>query len=41
VAENNQEAFRLYERHGFRLTGEVGDLMPDGVTRRLVMTLLL
>jgi GNAT superfamily N-acetyltransferase len=41
VAENNQEAFSLYERHGFRLTGEVGDLMPDGVTRRLVMTLLL
>jgi ribosomal protein S18 acetylase RimI-like enzyme len=41
VAEYNQAARRLYERHGFRLNGEVGDLMPDGVTRRLVMTLRL
>jgi ribosomal protein S18 acetylase RimI-like enzyme len=41
VAEENQAARRLYERHGFRLTGEVGDVMPDGVTRRLVMSLTL
>jgi ribosomal protein S18 acetylase RimI-like enzyme len=41
VADDNQAGRRLYERHGFRRSGEVGDLMPDGVTRQLVMTLLL
>jgi ribosomal protein S18 acetylase RimI-like enzyme len=41
VAEDNHAARRLYERHGFRVNGEVGDLMPDGLARRLVMTLLL
>ena len=41
VAEGNHAARRLYERHGFQLTGEVGDLMPDGVTRKLIMTLVL
>ena len=41
VAEDNHAARRLYERHGFQLTGEVSDLMPDGVTRQLVMTLQL
>jgi GNAT superfamily N-acetyltransferase len=41
VAERNQAARRLYERHGFQLSGDVGGLMPDGVTRELVMTLLL
>jgi GNAT superfamily N-acetyltransferase len=41
VAEGNHAARRLYERHGFQLTGEVGDIMPDGVTRQLVMTLQL
>jgi GNAT superfamily N-acetyltransferase len=39
VAEGNHAARRLYERHGFQLTGEASDVMPDGVTRQLVMTL--
>jgi ribosomal protein S18 acetylase RimI-like enzyme len=41
VAESNQAARRVYERHGFRLNGEAGELMPDGVTRRLGMSLRL
>jgi hypothetical protein len=27
----------LYQRHGFLYTGEVGDLMPDGIHREQVM----
>lgn len=37
VAAGNDAAAALYERHGFALTGELGDLMPDGVRRELVM----
>lgn len=33
VAEGNPEAEALYRRHGFRFTGELGDVMPDGVHR--------
>jgi GNAT superfamily N-acetyltransferase len=39
VAEDNHAARCLYERHGFRLTGEAGGLMPDGVRHERVMTL--
>jgi len=39
VAEGNDAARGLYERHGFRLTGERGELMPDGVRHELVMEL--
>jgi ribosomal protein S18 acetylase RimI-like enzyme len=41
VAEGNDAARKLYERHGFRLTGEKGALMPDGVRHELVMELSL
>lgn len=37
VAENNGQAAALYERHGFRYTGELGDVMADGVHRERVM----
>lgn len=37
VAEGNTNASALYQRNGFRDTGEVGDLMPDGVRREHVM----
>jgi GNAT superfamily N-acetyltransferase len=37
VVEGNGNALALYERNGFRDTGELGDLMPDGVRRELVM----
>jgi ribosomal protein S18 acetylase RimI-like enzyme len=37
VAEDNAAARALYERHGFALTGELGDLMADGVRRERVM----
>ena len=37
VADGNGNARALYERHGFRETGELGDLMPDGVHREVVM----
>lgn len=37
VAEGNPQAAGLYQRHGFRFTGEVGGLMPDGVHREQVM----
>jgi ribosomal protein S18 acetylase RimI-like enzyme len=37
VAEGNDPARLLYERHGFRMTGELGDLMPDGIRHELAM----
>lgn len=37
VAENNHHAIALYRRNGFQPTGELGDLMPDGVTRECFM----
>lgn len=37
VAEGNDPALALYLRHGFVLTGELGDLMADGVRRERVM----
>ena len=37
VVPDNPHAFRLYERSGFAATGELGDLMPDGVRREVVM----
>jgi GNAT superfamily N-acetyltransferase len=37
VAEGNKNAWVLYERNGFRDTGEPGDLMPDGVRREHIM----
>jgi ribosomal protein S18 acetylase RimI-like enzyme len=38
VVEGNRNAWALYERNGFRDTGELGDLMPDGVRREHIMT---
>ena len=38
MVEGNENAWALYERHGFRATGELGDLMPDGIHREHVMT---
>jgi ribosomal protein S18 acetylase RimI-like enzyme len=37
VAEGNDRAASLYRRHGFVDTGEMGDLMPDGVHREAIM----
>lgn len=37
VAEGNEHAWALYRRHGFRETGELGGLMPDGVRREHVL----
>jgi ribosomal protein S18 acetylase RimI-like enzyme len=37
VTEGNQNAAALYRRKGFTLTGELGDLMPDGVRREHIM----
>lgn len=37
VSEGNQSAMALYRRNGFADTGELGDLMPDGVHRERVM----
>lgn len=37
VAEGNRAASQLYQRNGFRHTGEFGDVMPDGVARERVM----
>lgn len=37
VTEDNVHAAALYQRHGFRYTGELGELMPDGVRRERVM----
>jgi ribosomal protein S18 acetylase RimI-like enzyme len=41
VADGNDPARALYERHGFRATGELGDPMPDGVRHEVVMELSL
>jgi ribosomal protein S18 acetylase RimI-like enzyme len=38
VVPDNPHAIRLYERSGFTDTGELGDLMPDGIRRERVMT---
>ncbi|MGI8701483.1 MAG: GNAT family N-acetyltransferase [Nocardioidaceae bacterium] len=37
VAEDNRTAAKLYQRKGFRFTGERGDVMPDGTGREAVM----
>lgn len=37
VAQGNNNADRLYRRNGFRETGELGDLMPDGLSREYIM----
>ncbi|MEU8298463.1 GNAT family N-acetyltransferase [Micromonospora sp. NPDC048909] len=37
VTHGNEAAVGLYRRHGFVTTGELGDLMPDGVHREQVM----
>jgi ribosomal protein S18 acetylase RimI-like enzyme len=41
VAEDNGRAAALYRRHGFQYTGELGDVMPDGVHRERVMEMAL
>ncbi|MCW3840304.1 GNAT family N-acetyltransferase [Micromonospora yasonensis] len=38
VVAGNKNAWALYQRNGFRDTGELGDLMPDGVRREHIMT---
>ncbi|GGN65644.1 N-acetyltransferase [Actinoplanes lobatus] len=38
VAEGNENAWALYERNGFRDTGEIAGLMPDGIRREHVLT---
>jgi ribosomal protein S18 acetylase RimI-like enzyme len=37
VAEDNAAAQAVYARHGFALTGELGDLMADGIRHEWVM----
>jgi ribosomal protein S18 acetylase RimI-like enzyme len=37
VVPDNPHAIHLYERSGFAATGELGDLMPDGVRREVIM----
>jgi ribosomal protein S18 acetylase RimI-like enzyme len=37
VAEDNEPATALYRRHGLRLSGELGDLMPDGLRQERIM----
>ncbi len=38
VAQGNPAAVALYQRNGFSWTGELGDRMPDGVRRELIMS---
>ncbi|RMB80389.1 GNAT family N-acetyltransferase [Streptomyces shenzhenensis] len=37
VIPGNESAIALYRRNGFIVTEELGDLLPDGVTREQVM----
>lgn len=37
VTDGNEQATALYRRNGFDHTGELGDLMPDGVRRERIM----
>lgn len=37
VVPANASAIALYERNGFAVTAQLGDLLPDGVTRELVL----
>jgi len=37
VADGNSAASLLYLRNGFTFTGELGDVMADGVRRERVM----
>ncbi|TDU90688.1 ribosomal protein S18 acetylase RimI-like enzyme [Kribbella voronezhensis] len=37
VVEGNEKAHSLYVRNGYVDTDEPGDLMPDGITREIVM----
>jgi ribosomal protein S18 acetylase RimI-like enzyme len=37
VVPDNPHAIHLYERSAFAATGELGDLMPDGVRREVIM----
>jgi ribosomal protein S18 acetylase RimI-like enzyme len=37
VSDGNEHAAALYRRHGFTPTGELGDLMADGVRREVIM----
>jgi len=37
VTEGNEAAAALYRRNGFERTGDLGDLMPDGVRREQIM----
>ncbi|MFE3711500.1 GNAT family N-acetyltransferase [Streptomyces scopuliridis] len=37
VIPDNEPAVALYQRNGFVVMGELGDLFSDGVTRECVM----
>lgn len=37
VRPSNEPAIALYRRHGFRETGQLGDLTPGGTSRELLM----
>jgi ribosomal protein S18 acetylase RimI-like enzyme len=41
VAEDNLDAQAVYARHGFAFTGELGDLMADGIRHEWVMAKVL
>jgi ribosomal protein S18 acetylase RimI-like enzyme len=41
VIPDNEPAVALYRRNGFVVTGELGDLLSDGVTRERVMVKVL